>query len=159
VASIRLRFVKSYRDWHGKVRHYLRKPGSESVALPGLVGSAEFMAAYQQAIAGTLPHNEIGATRTRVGSIASMVIGYLASGAFPKLAPASQQQYRRILGRLRAEHGDRSIATLERKHANEDPALCAGCGAAKGRHRDDRAASGQPKQAAHARTASAACVL
>jgi hypothetical protein len=29
----------------------------------------------------------------------------------------------------------------------------AGCGAAKGRHRDDRAASGQPKQAAHARSA------
>jgi len=45
-----------------------------------------------------------------------MVIGYLASGAFHKLAPASQQQYRRILGRLRAEHGDRSIATLQRKH-------------------------------------------
>src|SRR6266571_789686 len=28
-----------------------------------------------------------------------------------------------------------------------------GCGAAKGRHRDDRAASEQPKQAAHARSA------
>src|SRR5213079_1705930 len=28
-----------------------------------------------------------------------------------------------------------------------------GCGAAKGWHRDDRAASGQPKQAAHARSA------
>src|SRR6266700_1698482 len=28
-----------------------------------------------------------------------------------------------------------------------------GCGAAKGRHRDDRAASGQPKQAAHAKSA------
>jgi integrase len=117
VANIRLRFVKSYVDRHGKVRHYIRKPGCKPIALPGLVGSDEFMRAYGEALAGTsLPQTEIGATRTRVGSIASMVIGYLASGAFHKLAPASQQQYRRILGRLRAEHGERSIATLERKH-------------------------------------------
>jgi integrase len=117
VANIRLRFIKSYRDRHGKVRHYLRKPGCKPIALPGLVGSDEFMRAYGEALAGTSPpQTEIGATRTHAGSIASMVIGYLASGAFHKLAPASQQQYRRILGRLRAEHGDRSIATLQRKH-------------------------------------------
>jgi integrase len=112
-----LKFVKSYRDRHGKVRHYLRKPGCKPIALPGLVGSAEFMAAYQQAVSATTPaHTEIAGTRTRAGSINAMVVGYLASGAFHKLAPASQQQYRRILGRLRAEHGDRSIAALERKH-------------------------------------------
>jgi integrase len=117
VANIRLKFVKSYVDRHGRARHYLRKPGSKPVALPGLVGSDEFMRAYGEALAGTSPpQTEIGTTRTRAGSIASMVIGYLASGAFHKLAPASQQQYRRILGRLRAEHGERSIATLERKH-------------------------------------------
>jgi integrase len=99
------------------VRHYLRKPGCKPIALPGLVGSDEFMRAYGEALAGTSPaQTEIGATRTRAGSIASMVIGYLGSAQFHNLAPASQQQYRRILARLRAEHGERSIATLERKH-------------------------------------------
>jgi integrase len=45
-----------------------------------------------------------------------MGVGYLGSAQFHNLASASQQQYRRILARLRAEHGERSIATLERKH-------------------------------------------
>jgi integrase len=45
-----------------------------------------------------------------------MVIGYLASAQFHTLRPATQQQYRRILGRLRAEYGERLIATLERRH-------------------------------------------
>jgi integrase len=113
----RLKYVKSYVDRHGKARHYIRKPGYKPLPLPGVIGSPEFLAAYTEALATTAPcTSEIGTTWTRAGSIAAMIIGYLASGAFHKLAPASQQQYRRILGRLRAEHGDRSIATLERKH-------------------------------------------
>jgi hypothetical protein len=43
VASIRLKFVKAYVDRHGKARHYFRKPACKPVALPGLVGSDEFM--------------------------------------------------------------------------------------------------------------------
>jgi integrase len=114
---LRLRFLKAYLDRHWKARHYLRKPGCKPVALPGLVGSGEFMRVYGEALAGTSPpQTEIGATRTRVGSIASMVIGFFASAQFHNLAPATQQQYRRILERLRREHGDRSIATLERRH-------------------------------------------
>jgi hypothetical protein len=56
VANIRLKFVKSYVDRHGKVRHYIRKPGCKPIALPGLVGSDEFMRAYGEALAGTSPH-------------------------------------------------------------------------------------------------------
>jgi integrase len=117
VTSIRLKFIKSYVDRHGKVRHYLRKPGCKPVALPGLVGSDEFMRAYSEAVSATAPAGtEIAATRTRAGSINAMIIGYLASAQFHTLRPATQQQYRRILGQLRGEHGDRSIATLERRH-------------------------------------------
>jgi integrase len=116
VANIRLKFVKSYVDRHGKVRHYIRKPGCKPVALPSLPGSDEFMRAYGEALAGTSPpQTEIAGTRTRAGSINAMVVGFFGSAHFHRLAPASQQQYRRILARLRAEHGERSIATLERK--------------------------------------------
>jgi hypothetical protein len=115
VASIRLKFVKAYVDRHGKTRHYFRKPGCKSVALPGLVGSDEFMAAYAAAAANT-PRVEVAARQTRAGSISAMVIGYLGSADFHNLAPASQHQYRRILEGLRRDCGELGMATLARKH-------------------------------------------
>ena len=116
MTNFRLRYVKSYIDRHGKVRHYVRRPGYKSVPLPGLVGSDEFMAAYGAAISATPTRPEIAATRTRAGSVNAMIVGYLGSAQFHNLAPLSQQQYRRILEGLRCEFGDRSIATLERRH-------------------------------------------
>jgi integrase len=116
MTNFRLRYVKSYVDRHGKVRHYVRRPGYKSVPLPGLVGSDEFMAAYGAAISTTPTRPEIAATRTRAGSINAMIVGYLGSAQFHNLASTSQAQYRRILEGLRREYGNRSIATLERKH-------------------------------------------
>ena len=113
MANIRLKFVKSYVDQHGKVRHYVRRPGHKLVPLPGIPGSDEFMAAYAAAISTVA---EIGTNRTRAGTVSAMIVGYLGSAQFHNLAPETQQQYRRILERLRREHGDRAIATLERKH-------------------------------------------
>ena len=115
MASIRLKFVKAYVDRHGKVRHYFRKPGCKPVALPGLPGSDEFMAAYGQALADT-PRVEIAARQTRAGSINAMIIGYLGTAAFHNLAPTSQQTYRRIFEGMRRNYGDMSVATLARKH-------------------------------------------
>jgi integrase len=116
MASVRLRYVKAYVDRHGRARHYLRRPGSKPVALPGLPGSDEFMAAYAAALAEQTPRVEIGATRTRAGSISAMVVGYVGSAAFHNLAVASQNEYRRIFERMRNDYGDLGIATLARKH-------------------------------------------
>jgi hypothetical protein len=67
--------VKAYVDRHGKARHYFRKPGYKPVALPGLPGSDEFMAAYSAALANA-PRVEVAATRTRAGSVGAMVAVY-----------------------------------------------------------------------------------
>jgi integrase len=115
VASIRLKFVKAYVDRHGKARHYFRKPGCKPVALPGLVGSEEFMEAYGAALAST-PRVEIAVRQTRAGSINAMVVGYLGSAAFHNLAVASQNEYRRIFERMRNDYGNLAIATLARRH-------------------------------------------
>jgi integrase len=75
------------------------------------------MAAYTSALeSAPKATTEVGASRTQAGSVSAMIVGYLASAQFHQLALATQQQYRRIFERLRREHGDRSIATLERKH-------------------------------------------
>src|SRR5262245_46866872 len=74
------------------------------------------MAAYAEAMSTATSPRMIGASRTAAGSVNAMIVGYLASAAFHNLAPGSQTQYRRIFEGLRREHGNRSIATLERKH-------------------------------------------
>src|SRR5262252_8656396 len=39
-------------DRHGKPRWYFRRPGFKQMPLPGLPWSPEFMAAYEEALAG-----------------------------------------------------------------------------------------------------------
>jgi integrase len=115
MANIKLKFIKAYVDQHGRVRHYLRRPGHKLVPLPGLPGSPEFMRAYEAAL-DAAPPVEVGAARIKAGSISAMIVGYLASADFHALAASSKNQYRRILERLRRQYGDLGIATLQRKH-------------------------------------------
>ena len=55
MTRLKLRYVNEYRDRHGKVRRYFRRPGQRAIPLPGLPGSIEFMAAYQAALAIVAP--------------------------------------------------------------------------------------------------------
>jgi integrase len=116
MTRIRLAYVHAFVDRHGRPRYYFRRRGRR-IPLPGLLGSAEFMAAYQAALeAAPKMTTEIGSARTTAGSVNAMIVSYLGSVAFDQLAVASQRQYRRILEELRRQHGDHSIATLERRH-------------------------------------------
>jgi integrase len=117
LASLRLKFVHAFKDRHGKPRHYFRRPGQKRVPLPGLPSSAEFMAAYQAALAGeTAPRLEIGIGRSKPGSVAAAVALYFGSMAFGNLAPDTQRQRRRILEHFREDFGDLSFRGLERRH-------------------------------------------
>jgi integrase len=112
-----LRYVKSYVDIIGKSRHYFRKRGMKTVPLPGLIGSSEFMAVYSAALAGVPA--VVGECRTKVNSISAMIVGYLGSAAYAKLAPVSKQQYRERFERMRKSIGHLSITSLKRKHIAE----------------------------------------
>jgi hypothetical protein len=86
---VNLQFVHSVRDRHGRTRHYFRRLGFKSVRLPGLPGSAEFNRAYEAAKAGgTAARIEIGASRSKPGSVAAAVALYFGSIAFGNLAPS-----------------------------------------------------------------------
>jgi hypothetical protein len=83
---IKLPYVHSPRDRHGKQRHYFRKPGVKRVPLPGAIGSPEFLAAYQAALAGEpASHIEIGKSRSNPGSVAMAVALYFQSISFGSL--------------------------------------------------------------------------
>src|SRR5262245_49460824 len=73
------------------------------------------MAAYERALVDS-PPLDVGAVRTKAGSIAAMIVGYFGTADFAGLAHASQQQYRRIFERMRRDYGDLSIAGLQRRH-------------------------------------------
>ena len=116
MTRIRLQYVHAFRDRHGKIRHYFRRPGFKQIPLPGLPDSAEFMEAYQAALAGmTAPRHEIGASRTKPGTVNAAIVGYYQSLAFRELAPGTQAMRRAILERFRIKHGDKRIATLPQK--------------------------------------------
>jgi integrase len=109
------RYVHAYLDRHGKPRHYLRRLGRKEVPLPP-PSSSDFMSAYEAAL------NEaqavlIGSRRTRPGTVEEAVARYLGSAAFTQqLAPSSQAMRRRILERLRVEHGEKRLRYLEAEH-------------------------------------------
>ena len=78
MTRLRLPFVNEFRDRHGKVRRCYRRPGCKAVPLPGLAGSAEFMAAYQAALSrAEAPHKQIGEARTIAGTVQALVAAYL----------------------------------------------------------------------------------
>ena len=73
-------YVHAFTDRHGKARFYFRRPGFRRAALPGLPYSSEFMAAYDAALHGA--RVELGASRSKPGTVAAAVAGYFGSMAF-----------------------------------------------------------------------------
>jgi integrase len=115
MARVKLPFVSSFVDRHGRVRHYFRKRGHRNVRLPGFPGSPEFMRAYEAAI-GNVEPIVIGASRSKAGTVAAVVSMYLASAVFAGLADETRRTRRNILERFREAHCDKRIASIERKH-------------------------------------------
>jgi integrase len=107
--------INGFVDRYGRARYYVRRPGHKNVRLPGLPWSPEFMAAYAEAVEGQQPI-KIGVKRSPVGSVAATVGLYLGSTAFANLAAETQRNRRNILERFREEHGEKRIASIERKH-------------------------------------------
>jgi hypothetical protein len=93
VTSIkRLKYVHGFvdrRSGGAKARYYFRRAGFKRVPLPGVFGSAEFMAAYAAALAGQTPI-KIGSRRVKRGTIAAMVVTYLTSPKFLSKSLATQ---------------------------------------------------------------------
>jgi integrase/recombinase XerD len=125
MAEIKLDFVNSFIDRHGKPRHQFRRKGHKKVTIKGRPGSPEFMAHYHELIekTGGSPTIEIGASRTKAGSVSDLLPRYYKSDVFKKgLAAATQKTWRAILERFRDHqtpsgrcYGENTIATIKKK--------------------------------------------
>lgn len=113
-------YTHGFIDRHGKPRFYLRRAGYKQVPLPGLPWSPEFMAAYEAATKGeAAPRINVGADRTKPGTIDALVVAYFGSSQFLSLSPSTQATYRGIIERFRVEHGHRRVAHLQRDKLSE----------------------------------------
>ncbi len=115
MTTLKLKWIHRFRDRHGKVRHYFRRPGMKRIALLGEPGSIAFMEAYQAALDGAgLQRPE---SRTRPGTIAAAVEGYFASLEYVQLGSnVTKATYRRALNAIAREHGEKPIRLLESHH-------------------------------------------
>ncbi len=115
VSKIELPYIQEYRDCRGKVRRYVRRPGKPRVPLPGIPGSAEFMAAYESALAANAPLP--GAGRHKEGTIGALVVAFYDSASFANLKPSSQKPYRLVLDKFSQEDGHRLVRDMPRRAA------------------------------------------
>jgi integrase len=118
VAIVRLAYVHSYRDRHGRQRHYYRRQG-QRFALPGRPGEAEFMRAYEHAAATFAGVQPAHSGKPAAGTWDALAIAYYNSPAFLTLRPTSKTTYRGIIDRWRAEHGGKRVTHLERRHVRD----------------------------------------
>jgi integrase len=114
VTRIRLKYVQAWVDGGGRVHRYFRRRGYSRIRLPGLPGSAEFMAAYQAAL-GSRPE-PLGVERSPPGSLSAALAAYYPSNAFEGLQSGTRGMRRAILERWRAEDGDKPIARLPQEY-------------------------------------------
>jgi hypothetical protein len=99
MTKLHLKYVQSFGGYH-----YFRRRGSPRIPLPGVVGSAEFMLAYQAALAAA--PIAIGADkRSKPGCISLALAGYFDSLPFRDLSNGTRMSRRCILERFRDQHG------------------------------------------------------
>jgi integrase len=109
MTRLHLKYVQSFGGYH-----YFRRRGSARIRLPGIPGSAEFMEAYQQALAATPV--AIGASkRSKPGSISAAIAEYYSSQAFRSLAGGTPASRRAILEKFREKHGHMPLAFLPKE--------------------------------------------
>jgi len=98
--EIILACVHECRDRHGKLRRYVRRPGSRRFALLGLPSSPQFMQAYQDAISGPVLRRA-----PKAGTLAALAAEFFSSTEFANLRPSSQATYRLALAPILERDG------------------------------------------------------
>lgn len=115
------KYVHGFTDRHGKPRFYFRRAGFKKVPLPGLPWSPQFMAAYEEALAGQPA--QLGSAKVVPGTLRALAISYYSSLDFRSMKASTQSVYRNIVDRFCKEtdkdgrdFGDKRAALLQREH-------------------------------------------
>lgn len=129
--KIRLNYIIKEKDRHGNVRVYFRKKPGPRIRIREPIGTPEFLAAYNAALAGRdyrpEPKRPALLHRPGQGTLAWLVAQYYASPEFRMLGPTTQRTRQRILEKLcmrtddaaKPTYGERPYALLEARHVRK----------------------------------------
>ena len=106
-------------DRHGTRRVRFREAGFTTY-LTGIPWSEDFMRQYAAALEGvTAQAAEIGASRTKAGTINALCVSYYRSPDFRSLKLSTQAMRRNIVENFRNKHGDKPVKLLGRAHIKD----------------------------------------
>lgn len=120
MTRIKLRHIDRFRDRNGHLRYYFRRGHNRRIPLPGLPGSAEFMSAYELALAGAEQQEESRKERGAPGTFDRLTQVYFQSSDYARLAPSTQRAYRLVIERLVVDEniGHRLVRQFRREHVS-----------------------------------------
>jgi integrase len=109
-----LPYVNSFRDRHGHERFYFRRKGFPRVTLPP-PDDPGFLEAYRAA-KGEAATNLNHIRPITAGLFGALCQEYMQSADFVQLAESTRREMKYVINALIAEHGDKRLAKLERRH-------------------------------------------
>jgi integrase len=112
------KYVTWFRDRHGKRRVRGRRHGF-TYYFKSAPGTENFAFEYQRWLVGETLHGQIGAKRTEPRSISALVVKFYRSAEWANLSETTKTTYKGIIERFRAEHGNKPVAQLERRHVRD----------------------------------------
>ena len=107
--------VSVVRDRHGRLRYRLRrtiKGRRIDCYLPGVIGSTEFRAAFEEAVEGS----RVAGRRAHPGTVGYLIETYLGSMAYRRLADSTRRDMRGRLDWIRAAIGGAKYVKIEPHH-------------------------------------------
>lgn len=111
------KYVSEFADRHGKMRVRFRRKGQADYYFQSVLWTPEFMQEYQACLdREAAPAIQPGISRSKPGTFNALIAAYYGSPEFKGLRPSTQATYRGIIERFRAKHGDKRVASIERKH-------------------------------------------
>ncbi len=108
------KWCSEFQDRHGKWRVRARRKGFPPHYFKASPGTDEFAVEYRRWLAGE--KHEIGASRTKPGTISALIVKFYGSAKYLQWAESTKVINRGVIERFRAEHGDKRVAMIERKH-------------------------------------------
>ncbi|MCP1243226.1 tyrosine-type recombinase/integrase [Acetobacter lambici] len=115
VPPLNLKYVKIYRDRHGKTRYYFRKKGAKSVKLPDFHADG-FLEAYHAALTG-YERIEPKADTIKSQTLDHLIVLWMKSPHFLHLESSTKAVYTRLLNRVRGSEASQGNAlSMQAKH-------------------------------------------
>jgi integrase/recombinase XerD len=115
--KVRLKYLVSYNDRHGKLRHYVKKPGERGVPIKEQLHTEAFMAAYHAALRGQ--RTELQPEAAKAGSFHALCIAYFSSNKFKSHDPTTRSWRRAALESICKVHGGKPVALMESRHVRK----------------------------------------